>query len=453
MLRFIGLDIGTTTISAVAIDGENGKILKAITVDNDSAINSENKARRMQDPLKIKEKVFMLRDALVKEFAPITAIGVTGQMHGILYLDKYGVPVSPLYTWQDASGSLPYEGGTYASVLSEKSGYALASGYGLVTDFVNRDQGDVPENAVTLCTVHDYISMSLAGKKAPLVHTSDAASLGCFSLKDGCFDKAATDALKIDYGFLPKTTADTAICGNDCNGIPVAVAIGDNQASVLGSIKGDDCLLINIGTGSQVSLITKSPQPFSDGEVRPLTNDSYMLVGAPLCGGRSFALLHSFFKECAKLFGGDADNIYPVMDALALEDPDNHSLKVDTRFCGTRKDPSVTGGISGITDTNFTPAELTRGFLYGMADELYTLYSSMLAVTDAPAKSIAGSGNAIRKSPVLRAYLEEMFGLPLNIPAHREEAAFGAALFASVASGSYKTLAEAEEKLVHYTER
>ena len=44
MLRFIGLDIGTTTISAVAVDGENGKILKAITVDNDSVISSENKA-------------------------------------------------------------------------------------------------------------------------------------------------------------------------------------------------------------------------------------------------------------------------------------------------------------------------------------------------------------------------------------------------------------------------
>lgn len=450
MLRFIGLDIGTTTISAVAIDGENGKVLKAVTVDNDTVIETENKARRMQDPVKIKEKVFALKEQLVKEFAPITAIGVTGQMHGILYLDKNGTPVSPLYTWQDATGSLPYKDSTYAEYLSQKSGYALASGYGLVTDYVNRDLGEVPENAVTLCTVHDYISMSLSNRTAPLMHTSDAASLGCFSLESNCFDKTAVEALGLDYSFLPEVTAQNAICGLDCNGIPVSVAIGDNQASVIGSIKGDGCALVNIGTGSQISVLTTKPSNFSEGEVRPLTQNSYMLVGAPLCGGRSFALLHSFFKECAALFGGDTSNIYPVMDAIAEKEQNNHTLAVDTRFCGTRKNPSIKGGISNISDTNFTPAQLVRGFLWGMADELYTLYAAMLPLTDIPVTSIAGSGNAIRKSPVLKAYLEEKFGFPLNIPAHREEAAFGAALFAAAASGSYETIAHAQEKLVHY---
>ena len=74
----------------------------------------------------------------------------------------------------------------------------------------------------------------------------------------------------------------------------------------------------------------------------------------------------------------------------------------------------------------------------------------MLPLTDTPVTKIAGSGNAIRKSPVLKAYLEEKLGLPLNIPAHREEAAFGAALFAAVASGKYQSLSAAQEKLVHY---
>ncbi len=450
MLRFIGLDIGTTTISAIAIDGENGKVLKAITVDNDTAISSENKARRMQDPEKIKQKVFDLKEQLVKEFAPITAIGVTGQMHGILYIDKNGSSVSPLYTWQDASGSLPYKDSTYAHYLSEKSGYPLASGYGLVTDFVNRDLNEIPKNAITLCTIHDYISMSLTNKTSPLIHTSDAASLGCFSLKNKSFDKDAIKTLGLDYSFLPEVTAENAICGLDCNGIPVSVAIGDNQASVMGSIKGEGCALVNIGTGSQVSVLTTKPCDFSEGEVRPLTRDNFMLVGAPLCGGRSFALLHNFFKECAKLFGGDTTKIYSVMDAIAEQEKDNHSLKVDTRFCGTRKNPSIKGSISDITDTNFTPAQFVKGFLWGMADELYTLYAAMLPLTNIPVTSIAGSGNAIRKSPVLKEYLEEKFSLPLNIPAHREEAAFGAALFAAAACGSYESISQAQEKLVHY---
>ena len=52
-MRFIGLDIGTTSLSAVAIDGENGKILKAITVDNDTAIKSDDPSNRLQNPVKI----------------------------------------------------------------------------------------------------------------------------------------------------------------------------------------------------------------------------------------------------------------------------------------------------------------------------------------------------------------------------------------------------------------
>jgi len=449
-LRFLGLDIGTTSLSAVVIDGENGKILKAETLDNDANLVSSDTDRRMQDPEKIIDKLLLLKNDLVKEFAPIDAIGVTGQMHGILYLDKDGKPVSPLYTWQDAAGSKSYKESTYAEYLSQKTGYNLASGYGLVTDYVNRDLARVPQNAVTFCTVHDFAVMVLTGRKTPLVHSSDAASLGCFSIKDGVFDLKAISALGLNPEFLPDVTPETVIAGKTEEGIPVTVAIGDNQASVIGSIKGEGCALVNIGTGSQVSVLTHTPTDFSEGEIRPLNQDNYMLVGAPLCGGRSFALLHKFFKECATLFDGDTSKIYSVMDAIAAENSDSHSLSVDTRFCGTRKNPDIRGAISGISDTNFTPAELTRGFLWGMAEELYSLYAKMLPLTDIPVTKIASSGNAIRKSPVLKAYLEEKFGLTLSIPSHREEAAFGAALFAAVASGKYESISAAQEKLVHY---
>ena len=74
----------------------------------------------------------------------------------------------------------------------------------------------------------------------------------------------------------------------------------------------------------------------------------------------------------------------------------------------------------------------------------------MLSLTDIPVTKIAGSGNAIRKNPVLKAYLEEKFGLRLLVPLHKEEAAFGAAVFASVANQNYETISSAQEKLVHY---
>ena len=112
MLRIIGLDIGTTTISAVVCDAENGNIFASRTVKNDSVIDGS----KLQNPEIIIAKVLDIKNELLKEFAPVSAIGVTGQMHGIVYIDKNGNHVSPLYTWQDTSGNKVFGNGTYASL-------------------------------------------------------------------------------------------------------------------------------------------------------------------------------------------------------------------------------------------------------------------------------------------------------------------------------------------------
>ncbi len=442
MLKILGLDIGTTTISAVVADAETGKILDSRTVKNDSVIDGT----KLQNPEIIIKTVLAVRDELTKSHAPFTAIGVTGQMHGILYLDKNGEAVSPLYTWQDESGNKPYKDGTYASYLTQKTGHAMASGFGLVTHFVNKEESNVPESAVTLSTIHDYLVMKLTGRRTPLIHSSDAASLGCFDLKKSDFDENALTKIGINRSFLPEVCNNCVIAGYDENDIPVSVAIGDNQASVLGSVSHENSILVNIGTGSQVSVITDTPKVLADGETRPLNDNRFILVGAPLCGGRSFALLHKFFTQCVEIFGGNKEDVYKNMDRIAEISPDEHTLMVDTRFCGTRKNPDIKGSVSGISESNFTPAELTRGFLYGMANELYTLFEGF----GIKGSVLVSSGNAVRKSSVLRHYLEELFGMKISVPAHTEEASFGAAIFASVAAGIYNNTFDAAKQMIHY---
>ena len=443
MLRIIGLDIGTTTISAVVCDAENGNILASRTVKNDSVIDGS----KLQNPKIIIGKVLDIKNELLNEFAPVSAIGVTGQMHGIVYIDKNGNHASPLYTWQDTSGNNVFGNGTYASYLTEKTCYTMASGFGLGTHFVNMQENKVPDEAVTLCTIHDYLVMKLTGRKTPLMHSSDAASLGCFDLAKGDFDENALGKIGIERSFLPEVCGTAVIAGNDENGIPVSVAIGDNQASVMGSVNDENSALVNIGTGSQVSVITDTPVSPKDGEARPLNDGKFILVGAPLCGGRSFAILHSFFCQCAEIFGGNKDDVYKNMDAIAEIFPDEHPITVDTRFCGTRLNPDIKGLISGITDTNFTPSALVKGFLFGMAQELFSLYDGF---GKKDISKLTASGNAVRKSPVLRHYLEQLFGAEICTPAHTEEASFGAAVFASVATGVYTSVFEAGKQMIHY---
>ena len=447
MSTLIGLDIGTTSISAVAAEVSSGALLRSVTVPNDGIPPSPDGVSRLQDPVRIVETALGLKESLAAEFSPVAAIGVTGQMHGILYLDRAGRAVSPLYTWQDGRGNLPYGKSTYAAHLSTRSCYPLASGFGLVTHFINREQGLVPSEAVTFCTIQDYIALLLARRKTPLLHASDAASFGCFDLEAHTFDRFAMEKLGFDNAFLPAVTAETAIIGQD-GSIPVAAAIGDNQASVLGSLRENADILVNIGTGSQVSAVVSAPVPFPAGAVRPYVDGKFLLAGSPLCGGRAYALLHRFFARCVELFGGDGRDIYTVMNDMAAEQPEDHSLTVDTRFCGTRNDPALRGALSEISEDNFTPEQLTRGVLWGMTAELRGLYGEMPLLS--PATGLVGSGNAVRKNPVLRRYLEEQFNLPLKLPVHREEAAFGAAVFAAAAAGVYRDIPAAQSALLHY---
>ena len=118
------------------------------------------------------------------------------------------------------------------------------------------------------------------------------------------------------------------------------------------------------------------------------------------------------------------------MDKIVAEDTDNCSLSVDTRFCGTRCEPDIKGAILQITEDNFTPQQLTRGFLIGMCRELFAFYEQMEKLMGNKRTHLVGSGNGVRKNKILQHYLEETFKMPIEIPTNTEEAAFGATVFA-----------------------
>src|SRR5262249_15351456 len=107
-------------------------------------------------------------------------------------------------------------------------------------------------------------------------------------------------------------------------GLPVCLGIGDNQESYLGSVADRDrSVLVNVGTGGQVSVyrprFTFHPQL----ETRPFPRDGYLLVSAGLCGGRSYALVEQFFRAVgSELFGVQgAPSVYAAMNRLASAAP------------------------------------------------------------------------------------------------------------------------------------
>ena len=419
----LGLDIGTTTCAAVVLDADTKTLIESRTCPGPGFLQKNSPFERTQSP----EAIFSLAKALLDDFIARChpcAIGLSGQMHGVVPLNGAGEAIGPLYTWQDGRAGESEGGVCVADELTQALGLPVASGYGLATAVWNARHG-FDKGAVSLATIGAYVGLRLTGKGAPLLHASDAASLGGYDVKRYAF----TDKARALCPFLPPSTPDFARLG-EYRGIPVAVSLGDNQASVLGAAGGcDDAAVVNIGTGSQVSVIADTPLQ-GRFDLRPYIDRKYLLVNSALCGGRSYALFEKFVRDCAAICGLEPDKpVYDRLNAMAM-DVKADGLICDTRFEGTREDPSRRGGFTGLSTANFTPAHMARAILEGMARELYEGYEAIeAAVGRAPARLI-GSGNAIRLNPALRTIVSSLFGLPLRVADAVEEAATGAALFA-----------------------
>lgn len=430
-MKTIGLDIGTTTLSAVVYDCKNG-VLTSRTVHNDSVLSGEE-WERLQDPIRIYDAAECILRELLSLYPDTAALGVSCQMHGILYLDSLGNAVSPLYTWQDGRGNLPFdEHRSWAAYLSDLTGYPLSTGFGITTHLYNLRHNLVPAEAAVLCTIGDYVAMKLAGGTTPIMDATNAASLGLYDVKHHCFDMAALQKACIDPSFLPSFSSGSSL-GIGKLGIPVYPALGDNQASFLGSTGGhSDALLVNMGTGGQISIYTPVYCTTEALETRPFPDHHWLLVGSSLCGGRSYALLEAFFRETVKMVTGQEINAYDAMArVMDAPGPVSDIPKATTQFQGTRKDPSARASIQNISADNFTPQHFICSIMQGMADELYAMYESYLASgANAPSVMI-GSGNALRKNPHLCRIFEDTFGMPLILSQNEEEAACGAAIYAA----------------------
>ena len=450
----MGIDIGTTTISVLVIDGNSGEFLDRVTISYQSFLKGDPDCSKIQSPKKLWSLTEQTVNEMIQRHGKPACIGMTGQMHGFLYVDDCGEAVSPLYTWQDGLENERMEDGrTCAEILREKAGTASA-GYGLTTHYYLRKKGRIPHNARKMTTISDYIGMKLCGSTGPCIAKDMAASWGCFDLESCDFLRAELEELGVELSYLPEVLPEHSVVGttsgNFPKGIPVIASLGDNQASVIGSVKNlSDTVLINIGTGSQVSFCTDQYIKAQGAiELRPCTGEQYLMAGSGLCGGRAYAMLEQFYREAS---GIKDDSLYQKMEDQARDFIKTYgkeaAWKIRTTFSGTRSNPKERGSISSIGVENFCPGAMTLGMIQGILEELFEMYQEMCRMTGIKAAYLVGSGNGLRRNSLMREMAEDLFGMPMQIPACSEEAAYGAALQAMVSAGLEDSLENAQKKI------
>jgi sugar (pentulose or hexulose) kinase len=468
----LGIDLGTTTITALAVDAENGAVLASSTSPNDAETTpaqlkaagySEWDARRIA--VKALETLSAAGRQVGERRSELAGIGITGQQHGVVLVDRELAPLIPLINWQDrrAEQVNPRTGTTYVRdaanrlgpEAASRTGCRLAAGYMAVTLFWMEQTGRLPRPA-TACFLMDFFAAYLTGQ-LPVTDPTCAASSGILNLTEAAWDGESISRL----GLVPELFPSVRPSGHPLGGLtrslaektglpaglPVFGGIGDNQASFLGSVaRPADSILINVGTGAQVTAYRDCLVYEPHLETRPFPRGGWLLVSAGLCGGASYAFLERFFRDIgSQLFSAKIpEPLYPTMNRLAADVPSGaDGLRCEPYFTGTRLQPELRASWTGVSSVNFTPGHWIKALLEGLGRSLHSGYGSIQEIDYQPLSDLVGSGNGLRENSVLRQIISQAFAADLHLPAHREEAAFGAALMAATGAGIYPDLAAA----------
>jgi sugar (pentulose or hexulose) kinase len=483
MSHLIGLDLGTTTVTGVLLDADNGKVLRLARRRNDSAQPSRAEqacsTRAEQEPIRLRTLAWEVLAELAAERTAVDGIALTGQKHGLLCVDAANRPLTPLISWQDQRTAEPL-GGTQPTTLDQlydrlddldwrENGCRIAHGYGAATLFWLIQQDELPRATARVCTIAGWLAGQLVGQ-APATDPTFAASWGIYNLVEDAWNTAFLDRLGIKAQLLPPIQPSGEALGRLAPevtrqvglppGLPVFNALGDTQASFLGAClplsgmpsapgfpggdeppghaptnrSADDLsqvIFLNIGTGGQICWV--APQfelPTGAVETRPLLPGRYLRVGASLCGGEAYAWLNRTVAAWLSEFGIELEEeaIYERLNALAEECGTGHGLRVRTTFLGARGDPSIqAGAIEGITLDNMQLGALSRATLSGIVDELRALHDTHTSHAGGY-KEIVAAGGGVQQNPLMPGLIEAGFGLPVRTPLYEETAAVGAVL-------------------------
>ena len=476
----VGVDLGTTKITAVALDAATSRVVAVTGKPNTASVTSEEDRRRDRSEWDATEiarlGVECLRgvsESLGDRRSEVVAIGVTGQQHGVLLVDAAGKPVAPLINWQDRR-ALDRVGdglGTFLDLAREhigtesilRTGCRLHPGFMAVTLFWMQKNGGIPAAARSALFLMDYFCAELTGSRA-VTEPTCAGSAGLFNYRLRDWDNEAIRAMGLPRGLFPDMIEADRPMGvlspglADATmlpaGIPVVGPLGDHQACFVGSVADPfSTCLVNVGTGAQVAVYVESAEVHVPVEVRPFPIHGNLQSNVGLAGGWAYQTLERFFRDvCEQFSTGIGDSVYDKMNELAASVPHGASgLAFTPTFSGTRADPTIRGSVQGISPGNFTAAGFCRGAIEGMARSLTDGFRTVQDIAGRKFRVLAAAGNALRENTLLAEEVVRSSGLPLRYTRHREEAAFGAAMIAGVGASLFANLAEAG-RLVQYDE-
>ncbi|XP_004857271.1 sedoheptulokinase [Heterocephalus glaber] len=332
----LGIDLGTTSVKAALLEAAPGQpsgfmVLAscARTSRADAESNVAVPQGREQDVSRIIRALNECLAALPqKQLQKVGAIGVSGQMHGVV-LWKTGQgcewmqggsasmfearAVSHLVTWQDGRCSSEFLG----SLPQPSSHLSVATGFGCATIFwLLKNSPELLQSYNAAGTIQDYVVAMLCGLRRPLMSDQNAASWGYFNTQSQSWNLEILRSSGFPVHLLPDIAQPGSAAGRTSHmwfeipkGTQVGVAMGDLQASVYSCMGQKTDAVLNISTSVQLAASmpsgfqpTQTPDPASPVAYFPYFDRTYLGVAASLNGGNVLAtFVHMLIQWMADL--------------------------------------------------------------------------------------------------------------------------------------------------------
>jgi xylulokinase len=469
--KLLGIDVGTGGTRAVLLDA-SGRVLSAATAEH-PPISAPHIGWAEQNPgdwwraarVAIPE-CLRLAGTLPGDIA---AIGLSGQMHGLVLLDAAGEVLRPSLIWCDqrtGDQCAAIEAKIGRRRLIELTANPALTGFTLPKIWwVREHESEIWNRTRSVLLPKDYIRYCLTGERATDV--SDASGTLMLDVAHRKWSADMLAASQISESVLPQVFESPEITGKiseagarACGlraGIPVVAGAGDQAGGAVGmGIVRAGVVSATIGTSGVVFAATDRPLLDPQGRVHTFCHaipDRWHMMGVTQAAGLSLRWFRDQFGTHAESQGGSKAAARDSYDLLAEEasgvPAGSDGLLWAPYLMGERTphlDPLARGALVGVT-AQHTRAHVVRAILEGVAFSLRDTFE-ILKQMQVPVESIRLGGGGAR-SPLWRQIQADVYGLPVAVNVAEEGAAYGAALLAGVGAGVWPSVPAACDAAVH----
>lgn len=437
-----GIDAGTQSLKVVVYDPEGRRLVASASAPLQLTSAADgSREQRPGDWVTALHACFAAIDPAVR--ARIAALAVSGQQHGFVPVDAAGEVLAPAKLWCDTSTSaecvqIMDAAGGMARTIALAGNPVLAGYTASKLPWTKTHRPDAYARLATILLPHDYLNFVLTGER--FCEYGDASGTGWLDVRTRTWSAEllhATDPQRDLADCLPRIAAPEEMFGISAAaaaalGLPasvkVAVGGGDNMMAAVGTgcvVPGR--LAMSLGTSGTLFAFSETPVVDPGGAWAAFCSSTGGWL--PLICTMNCTVVTGRVAEAFGFSSREAEqhlqDTQPGADGLVMLPFLNGERTPDL--------PQGKGVLAGLDTTNMTPAHLYRAAMEGATYALKYGYDAFVGAGMRFERIVLTGGGS--NSAQWRQLVADVFGLPVDVPAQAEGAAFGAALQALWALG------------------